>query len=661
MRALAGALCLLIAALAAAQPAHAHGGAFGPPPRPQAKGPPGGGVGDPPSHVDPGFGGPIVTPGPGGGVGPNPSKRKRPTTTSFETSWQLWWDLNRLYFLPKRRATATPTTGGDSLRPSKETWEASRVRIARERVEPYLLDLLESGHVKDDDTIASSLLAVSKIATTARAINVLLRYAEDDKAADIVRESAALGLGLLRRSNPAQQFKPVQYDIIRGRLLKIHDQYVTGKKLLVPYRTRAFAMLAIGLLGDQPFQQDAVSKDGRLICKIIWQRLGVAYKDRQLHIASLAALSLQPRAGIPDGVVKGLRSIVLGSKVQGRSWDAFKRAHAVTALARLGGPSANALLLRVLNDRKKNVVIRLAAALSFAHRALELEGPERTAAIRTLKKTFVLEQEMLGVGLANIALGRMVGADLAAGSTRVLEFDKADTLLLERAEKAPWYMRGFAALGLALAAREGDAKNPIVRRFRLRAQTVLLKMARDEKAEPSVRGAGVVGLGLLGQAGVVPAVRAIVPQSDVDAEVRAHAAVALGQIQRSSPEAIAVLETAAAERGRDALRAGAALGLSLLGSRSVTPRLLDQLDAQGSTRRLAGTTLALGYLGDFSAVEPLIATVDDESARDLVRAMAAVALGRLLDPEPLPSLLRLTGGVCYPARTRAFHEVFTLR
>ena len=39
----------------------------------------------------------------------------------------------------------------------------------------------------------------------------------------------------------------------------------------------------------------------------------------------------------------------------------------------------------------------------------------------------------------------MVGAELATGSTRVLEFDKADALLIERAEKAPWYLRGFAA------------------------------------------------------------------------------------------------------------------------------------------------------------------------------------------------------------------------
>ena len=167
-------------------------------------------------------------------------------------------------------------------------------------------------------------------------------------------------------------------------------------------------------------------------------------------------------------------------------------------------------------------------------------------------------------------------------------------------------------------------------------------------------------LGLLAQAGVIPAVRALVPRSALNAEVRGHAALALGQIGRVAPEILDVLGDAASRAGPDVVRGRAALGLSLLGGRGITPRLLDQLDAEGSTRRLAGATLALGHLGDLSAVEPLVATLDDKDARELIRAMAAVALGRLLDPEARPSLLRLTRGVCYPARTGAFQELFTL-
>jgi HEAT repeat protein len=660
------ATCLLVlaACVAWAPAARAHGGAFGPPPPPEAKGPPGGGDG-PPAHVDPGFGGPIVTPSPGGAVNPRPSKRTTPLTTSFETSWQLWWDLNRLGLLPARLApgpAAAPATGSDGTTETAEAWEAARARAVKERLEPFLLRLLEPGAAKGDDVIASACLALGKVATAPKAINVLLGYAEDDKQSGLVRESAALALGLLRRSEPAQRFTPLQYDVVRGRLLKLFDQYVSGAKKAVPLRTRAFAMFAIALLGDQPFQPMAVNKDGRLLSKLLWQRLGVPYKDRQLHIALLTAIGTQPRAGIPDGVRDGLKAIVLGKKALGHQWDAFKRAHAVTAFARLGGPSANALLLRIANDKMRNVVLRFAATLAIGDRAPLLAAAERSAAVRVLKRAFVLEQELLGVGLANVALGRMVGADLAAGSTRVISFDEADELLIQRAEKAPWYVRGFAALGLALAAREGDPADETVRRFRTRAQMVLLRMARAARAEVSVRGAGAVGLGLLGQPGTTPAVRALVSQADLHAEVRGHAALALGQIGQPTPEVLEVLTAAVGEAGNDQIRGPAALGLSLLGAKGATPALLAQLgaDADASTRRLASVTLALGRLGDLSAVDLLLASAGAKDGRELVRAMALVSLGRLLDPERRPSLLRLTRGVCYPARTDAFQELFTL-
>ena len=95
-----------------AAPAHAHGGNFGPPPNPQAKGPPRGG--GPPAYVDPGFGGPIVTPGGGGDVTPrNPgSKRKTAITPTHETSWRLWWELNREALLAPRHAGRLPVVTG---------------------------------------------------------------------------------------------------------------------------------------------------------------------------------------------------------------------------------------------------------------------------------------------------------------------------------------------------------------------------------------------------------------------------------------------------------------------------------------------------------------------------------------------------------------------
>jgi HEAT repeat protein len=257
-------------------------------------------------------------------------------------------------------------------------------------------------------------------------------------------------------------------------------------------------------------------------------------------------------------------------------------------------------------------------------------------------------------------MGRLVGADLAAGSSSAFDMDKADELLLKRAEKAPWYLRGFAALGLALAAREGDAANEAVRAFRTKASAVLLGMARDTKLNVSVQSAAVVGLGLLGLEANVPTLIALARRAGTDTEVRAHAALALGQIGAKTQGVVEALSDLATGSAPDRLRGHAALALSLLGEGNIAPRLIEDLGRDTSTRRLAATTRALGRLGELSAVEPLLAQAARTDARPLVRAMAIVSLGRLLDPEPRPSLLRLSLGACYPARSRALHELLTI-
>jgi len=657
-----------LALLVGAAPAHAHGGGFGPPPTPHAKGPPRGG--GPPAFVDPGFGGPIVTPGSSGEVTPrNPgSKRRTAITPSYEASWRLWWALNREFLLRPRHAgrlsvvTVAPT-GSVPAAPSAAgaaAWEAERLRLAAEVAVPALVQLLEPGVKAPDDVKASALIALGKLTTVPKHIEIFFHHLGDKHAADIIRESAALGLGLLRRSSPALRFPSRHLDPVRGRLLQVFDRYIAGKRTQVPIRVRVFAMFSIGLLGDQPFRDDALHKNGMLISKLMWERLQVVYRDRELHIAVLTALGLQPGAGIPDGVIDGLKGIIDGKKVLGHQWDHLKRAHAVTAVARLGGVRGNVTMLRLANDRGKPLLVRMAAAIALAHRAPQMRGPERSAAVRMVLQSFKLEQEMLGVGLSNIALGRMVGAALAADSTRVLTHDKADARLLKRAERAPWYLRGFAALGLALAAREAKEAPEAASALRRNAGRVLLAMARDGKAQWSVRGAGVVGLGLLGDGGCTPSLLALLQRTHEDPELRAHAALALGQIGAGGDDVVKALEAVVLGAEPEVVRANAALALSLLGRKEVAPRLLERLEADTSTRLLTGTARALGRLGDLSGAEPLVALARRDGARPLVRAMALVALGRLLDPEARPSMLRLTLGTCYPARTRSLQEAFTI-
>jgi len=658
---LTGVACATFAVLGT-ESAFAHGGTFGPPPTPHFRGPPGG-AGGPADHADPGFGGPIVTPGSTGAVTPKrASRRKTPITPTFETSWQLWWSLHRDGYLPVRPrsgpAVVTPSDARD-LRAST-SWEAARRALVREKAVPVLLALLAPTAKQPPDVRASAALALGKIASDGKVAEVLLGLVEDARNPDLVRESAALGLGFLRRSDPVQRIAARRLDIIRSRLLMVFDQHVGGAKIRVAVRTRAFAMLALGLLGDQPFQADPLSKDGRLLSKLLWERLGVPYPDRELHIALLAALGRQPRAGVPDGVLSTLRQVVAGKAAHGHRWDLLKRAHAVTTVARLGGSAGQSFLLRLQLGTREPLLVRMAAELAMIQRGPGLAAAERSAALRVMRRAFVQEQEVLAVGLANLTVGTLVGADLAAGSTRALAFDKADRLLLDRVAKAPWYLQGWAALGLALAAREGDVKIAAVARFRGQASTALTGLLRDKKAPTTVRGAAAAALGLLGVRSNAPALLAVARRGGEDAGMRAHAALALGQIGARGGGVVEALSDLAAGQGPEVVRGHAALALSLLGEGGASARLIQALSSGGSTRALATTARALGRLGNLPAAAPLLALAARSEARPLARAMAIVAIGRLLDAETRPSLLRLTLGACYPARSRALQEAFTI-
>jgi HEAT repeat protein len=644
--------------LTTAAPAQAHGGSFGPIP-PQQKGPrgPGGGSG-PPTFVDPGFGGPIVTPGSGGQVTPGrASKRKTPITPSFETSWQLWWSLQRDAWLnPVRSGAGRPVTPDPRGGPA---WEARRRLLARRRVVPFLLGLLAPGLSEPDDVVASAALALGKLSEDPAAVDVLFRLVEDESRAPLVRESAALALGLLRRSAPALRLATPVIERVRARLLQVFDAHAGGKTLHVPVRTRAFAMYALGLLGDQPFLEGPLTRDGRLVVKVLWERMGVPYSDRELLIAVLTALGLQPRAGTPDGVQEALRALASRKDALGRRWDVLERAHAVTAVARLGGIGGRALVLRIASDRRRGIVVRLSAMLALAEIAPRMATAERAAAMGVVLRAFGQEQELLAVGLANVALGRTVGADLAAGSTRAFTRDHADEQLLKRAAHAPWYLRGFAALGLALAAREATATDPRVVTFRARARDELLRMLRPEQVA-SVRAAACVALGLLGDAAQEPELLALVRAPAEDVDVRAHAALACGQLGAPGDARTVLAGLVTATDTPERLRARAALALGLVGAPHVAGPLVAHLGQDESTRRLAAVARALGRLGDLGATDALLVTAGDAQGRPLVRAMALVALGRLLDPEPHGSLGRLTLGACYPARSKALQEIFTI-
>ncbi len=652
--------CTLAAALicgANPAPAHAHGGVFVPPPPESGPGgPPGAKPGETPGHVDPGFGGPITTPGRGGLTGGRVGRRKpREITPSFEDTWEFWWELNRPHALPDRRMVRQRwITPGDLTE-----WNADRAKLATDRVEPLLREILDPQSKYRADVRASACIALGKITSDPGSIDLLLHWMEDESAPGIVRESAALGLGLLRRTDPAQQLQALRIEKVRQRLLYAFDTRAGAEHLRVPERTRIFAMYAIGLLGDQPFQDHVRAKDGRLLSQLIWQRLGNVYPKRSLRIALITALGLQPRAGIPEGVREGLRGIVAGEKVQGRKWDLVERAHALTAVARQGGPAARAMILRVLSNPRTQDELRVSALLAIGTFVEQWGAGERVVLASALARAPKGDESMLVGGLRAIALGRILGADLAGGSTRVLEATQARAVIEQRARKGKWYERGFGLIALALAAHHGGSVGEGIA-FRDRAQLYLLDAFRAKTATASARGAAAVALGLMGLPGATTALVPVVRKPDAIGELRGHAALALGQIGIRSKDVFTALDVGLAAAKSPALQGRSALALGLLGRSGVAQRLTDELVETESVSKLAQLTTALGNLGDLEAVNPLCALARRSDVREVVQAMAVVSLGRLVDPELRPSLLRIMLPANYALPNAALREAFTI-
>lgn len=655
-------LLLLVGCLASAPPASAHGGAFAPPPPESGPGgAPGRPTGDPPTHVDPGIGGPIVTPGGKPGLRPDrPFKRGRTDETpTFEHSWELWWDINRHALLPRphnlRPQTVTPEGASTTT-----SWEAERARLAHDEVLPFLRRLLDAGTRQDADVRGSACIALGKLSDDPNDVDLLLGWLEAEGAKPIVRESAALALGLLRRTDPAQQLGVNQLDPLRGRLLMVWDARVDGKKVRVPERTRVFTMYALGLLGDQPFDARTAAKDGALFSGVLWERVGLPYSERELRVAPLVALGLQPAAGLPEGVRAGLRGLVAREKTRGRAWDAYERSRALTAVARLGGPGSRKQLLRLLADSRQHAAVSLSAVLAVGAMAADWTSIERTLAVRSLVKS--LEQKHAGVlltGLRLITLGRLLAADLESGHGRLLASTPIRTELESRASRGLWWARGYGLIALGIAARHAHRAGAAGKSFAERADTILIDALQTKSLHASARGAAAVGLGLRGNREHGAALARIVDGHKLDGELRGHAALALGQLRASDAAALRVLGEALGQRKNERLRGRAALALSLLGSDDATKRLLDELKSSRSQAHLASVTVALGNLGDLGAVTPLI-EIARTTKSDLVRAMAAVALGRLLDPEPQPSLLKILIPANYPARSAALHDALTI-
>lgn len=505
----------------------------------------------------------------------------------------------------------------------------------------------------DEPMKGAAALALARISNQPETVDAVLRVAEAEGMAASARRAATSAAGLFRRTDPKLQMSGERLDTLRKRLLALAG---SAKASL---RVRCLAVLSVGMLGDQPY--GGAFPAGLVTNRALSLLLLEGDQGTEMTVALLTALGLQPTEGMGDVVHDTLHDVVIGRRAAGRRWNEWERSHALSTLMRFGRPSARQLMLRVLTDKRRTpVAVRRAAFIALGACARELTPVERLKIFRSWDAGQRLARDPLTQGLASIALGRLVAADVRVTGGRLVESADAGDRLLQTVRRSPTATRGFAVIALALAARAArQHEERSTRRFHEAAVAQILEGLERAKGDGIARGAFAVAAGLMDLEEALPRLERLVQDANENAELRGFAAVACGQIGNPTRRTVRVIQVALRDRRSGPMRREAALALAYLsgpeGATALRQRMAD--GRRHHTHVLGHVALALGQMGDLDSVGVLSETLLDDKARHGARGASAVALGLLCDPEERPSLSRLWEDVNYPARTVSLHEV----
>lgn len=558
-----------------------------------------------------------VTPGPGGivggprvggtgagsrgGITPGAFRRKASAGAGFER-WEFWWEHNKDAYLNLKASLAelVLTTSVDYYLGKSEE---AQVEAALEPTDLILQgDLVPRLHAMLDDDFYlvrdAAVLALAKIGGEGALDKILSKLGDDNR---FVQESSVISLGILGDRAAASTL----VSILRGSL---EARKAFGVREIRP-ELRAIAAVALGLLGDTKSLPSLVEASQTV----------EARKD----VAVAATLAL--------GLFEDKESLfALRSLLENPRAEELVRAQAAASLGKLGDRDAVPLLRRALRDKSVHVARSAVIALG----QLADSGDDNVVA--SLSSTAQRGSDLQSRNWACISLGKIGGETARKALLTVLAQDRGP-------------VRSFAALGLGILL--GETRDS----YAVRA----LRAGLEESKENSTRGAFAIALGLARDRAAERALVEIASGKG-DPDLRGYAAIGLGLMKahRASRVVQKVLQD---NQKNPALARSAAVALGMMGDRSVVPSLTELL-ARAETDEVRGAiALALGQIGDVTAIRPLLAQVFAKpGSRARTRAYAATALGIIGEDETLPVISRITHDSNYRALVPAVRTVMSL-
>ncbi len=585
---------------------------------------------------------------PGGDFGPW-SRPDGPLAAPDRGTWREWWVLNRDAYLDLKRILAglDAQTGSDgfSLGFGETTGRSVAgidEKLVHEEVFPVLVTLLQEGGVHPDLT-RTALIALARIEASwgdARPTE-MSRMADhfitvEARAHPEMAEVAVVAHGVRGRPQAVENLVDILLDTRRARERMGVDA--------TPYRIRALAAYSLGLIG---YHQGGAPLRRRIAVALI-EDLRNAYAPFDVQVAEVVALGMVPIANCE-----------LDSE-QGK--DASPRPHFCLGaqLAALGD---------VLVDARRHPRLRAHAAVPLARLGVVAGDVDRAYVARTLLASLqprsgvtseIREACVAALGLVGDADGDEIDCEVRRALRRVLD------------EGSP-LERAFALISLArVSARPGrgevDEEGAAAIRKLLLTQ---LARGRGERDDWAALALGVHATTLAAHGRVLPedvalALRSSVKRTRLSEDLSAHC-IALGLARhgastdvllqrllkgrspRQRTAAALGLGLVGAGEARDpllellpttsndpGLYRSVALGLRLLGDRSVVPELVRALEETDDPLRKATYLAALGSAGDVQAVAPLLAALGDADLPNTVRTVAAHAIGELCDTARRP-------------------------
>jgi HEAT repeat protein len=649
--------------------ADAHGGSFrGPnggvppglrePSDPEPPPPPPSDPGDPTGPVTPNDPAPAPTTPtdtnnetPGGDpaptpVGPTAGPQKKTATKSltFE-SWRFWWGYNcddilnlKSHIYAARTSSSSPIFFS-SKKDEENRRNATRPteRAVEKTIIPALLATINrpSDH---EDVQGGALVALGKVGT-ARYIPMFQdaiwgRYKnEKDQPVKFglqATESAVLALGLLPNVDDASM------EQIRKVCIEAIDDDANLRT-----RERAWAAVVLGLLRDKQAVRPLV------------ERLKKSYKDENIPAGILCGIGLignceetqAIREGLQEGLTKGT---LFGTDVSGSD---RMRSFIGYALMKIGDPRALNTMLGVLDSRKQSRIVKRSAAIAAgALGALEPDMANKEKAVAAITKYL------------NNSGGDATGENFGIIALSQIATDKALETLMDLADNGQYGQRPFAALGLGTRvfyndrdAEQGKGEK-MDSNLRKKIVATLAKLS-DKYKDADTKAAFMLARGLVKDKAATEELVTIASSKSGDSVLRGFCCVALGLMGDASEPVKDALKIALDERKSPDLRRDAATGLGLLRDADVVKLLLNMLQNSNSFAVQGQLITAIGFIGDHTAIPPLVQILDDTSLNTATRAMAAVGLGMIGDLRELPPLARLSQNYNYRASVPDLDEL----